>query len=69
MPSVSKSQQRFFGAVKACKETGNCASEKIQKAADSMSKKQIDKFAKTKHKDLPEKKTDESFSAWLKNHP
>ena len=69
MPSVSKSQQRFFGMVKACKETGKCASEKIQKAAEGMSKKQIDAFARTKHTDLPEKKTDESFAAWLKNHP
>jgi hypothetical protein len=31
MPSKSKAQQRFFGAVVRCKETGDCASAKIKK--------------------------------------
>jgi len=55
MPSVSKSQQRFFGAVKKCQDTGVCLSSKIKKAAKSMSKKAVKDFAKTKHKKLPER--------------
>ena len=55
MPSVSKSQQRFFNMVKKCKETGDCASDKVGKAAQTMSKKDITDFAKTNTKGLPEK--------------
>ena len=52
----SKSQQRFMGMVRKCQETGDCASEEVRKAAKSMKKKDAKKFAKTKHKGLPEKK-------------
>ena len=52
----SKSQQRFMGMVRKCQETENCASEEVRKAAKSMKKKDAKKFAKTKHKGLPEKK-------------
>ena len=55
MPSVSKSQQRFFSMVQKCKETGDCASEKIEKAARTMKKKDVKDFAKTDTKGLPEK--------------
>ena len=55
MPSVSKSQQRFFSMVKKCKETGDCASDKVEKAAQTMTKKDITDFAKTNPKGLPEK--------------
>ena len=53
--AVSKAQQRFMGAVKGCKETGDCASPEIKKAADSMTDKEVDDFAGTKHKGLPNK--------------
>ena len=55
MPSKSTSQQRFFGMVDAYKkgELDNPSPE-IKKAADSMTRKEVRKFAKTKHKGLPE---------------
>lgn len=55
MPSKSASQQRFFGMVDAYKkgELDNPSPE-IKKAADSMTRKEVRKFAKTKHKGLPE---------------
>ena len=56
MPAESKSQRRFMGMVKHCKDTGDCPGENIKKAADSMSSKEVDKFAKTKEKGLPEHK-------------
>ena len=53
----SKSQQRFFGMVRATQkgEMGAPSSE-VSKAATSMSKSDVKDFAKTKHKGLPEKK-------------
>ena len=58
MPAVSKAQQRFFGMVRAAQkgEMENPSSE-VTQAATSMSKSDVKKFAKTKHKGLPEKKT------------
>jgi hypothetical protein len=53
--SVSKAQQRFFGAVKQCQDTGECSSKSVKDAADSMKKSDVDDFASTKHKGLPEK--------------
>ena len=53
--AVSKAQQRFMGAVKNCKETGDCGSPEIKKAADSMTDKEVSDFAGTKHKGLPNK--------------
>ena len=55
--SVSKAQQRFMGMVRAAQkgEMEN-PSPSVAKAAASMSKKDVKKFAKTKHKGLPEKK-------------
>ena len=57
MPAVSKAQQRFFGMVRATQkgEMENPSSE-VAQAASSMSKSDVKKFAKTKHKGLPEKK-------------
>ncbi len=55
MPASSKSQQRLMGMVDQCKKTGDCASSKIEKIANSMKSKDVKKFAKTKHKGLPEK--------------
>ena len=57
MPAVSKAQQRFFGMVRATQkgEMENPSPE-VAQAASSMSKSDVKKFAKTKHKGLPEKK-------------
>ena len=65
MPSVSRKQQRFFGIVRAAQK-GTLESEttpEVQRAAASMKKSDVKKFASTKHKGLPEKKvTKESFN-------
>jgi hypothetical protein len=55
--AVSKSQQRFMGMVHA-KKKGELkdGSEKVDKAAASLTGKEAEKFASTKHKGLPEKK-------------
>jgi hypothetical protein len=54
--AVSKSQQRFFGMVDAFKK-GKLDSDEVSKsikdAAKGMTKKQIEDFAETKHKGLP----------------
>lgn len=62
MPSVSKKQQRLFGQAYALKNGSIKKSdldpryaEEIQKLADSMTKKKLRDFAKTKHDKLPEK--------------
>jgi hypothetical protein len=56
--AVSKSQQRFMGMVHA-KKKGEMkgGSEEVSKAASSMTGKEAEKFASTKHKGIPEKKT------------
>ena len=61
----SKSQQRFFGMVRATqKGEMEAGSSEVSKAAASMSKSDVKDFAKTKHKGLPEKKVKkESFEA------
>jgi len=53
----SKAQRRFFGMVRA-KQKGEMedASPEVEKAAKSMKKGDVKKYAKTKHKGLPEKK-------------
>ena len=57
MPAVSKAQQKFFGMVRATqKGEMETPSSEVAKAAASMSKSDVKKFAKTKHKGLPEKK-------------
>jgi Protein of unknwon function (DUF3008) len=68
MPAKSKSQQRFFGMVHACQKKGNCASDEVKKVAGSINDQDADDFASTKHKGLPEKVKDESYSfhEWLK---
>jgi len=62
MPARSKTQQRLMGQAYAYK-TGELKSkdmdpeyaDEIKKLAKSMSEKQLRDFAKTKHKNLPEK--------------
>ena len=55
MPSSSKSQQRFFGVVKSMQKGDMPKKGKAGKAAKSMSKDDVDDFASTKHKGLPNK--------------
>ena len=57
MPAVSKKQQRFFGMVRAAQkgEMKN-PSKEVSDVANDISNKDAKKFAKTKHKGLPEKK-------------
>ena len=59
----SKSQQRFFGMVRATQKGDmGQASAQVQRAASSMKKSDVKDFASTKHKGLPEKKVKkESF--------
>lgn len=63
--SVSKSQQRLMGMALAYKrgELDN-ASDEVKNVANSMSTKELEKFAKTKHDNLPEE-VDESNSKTL----
>jgi hypothetical protein len=53
--AMSKAQQRFMGMVYAAKKGEKPASPEVAKAAKGMTKKEAKKFAKTKHKGLPEK--------------
>ena len=57
MPAVSKSQQKFFGIVRAIQK-GEMAptTPEAAEVAASMKKKDVKDFASTKHKGLPEKK-------------
>ena len=58
MPSVSKQQQKFMGIVRAIQKGEAPAgkfSKAAQKAAKSMKKSSVRKYAKTKHDDLPKK--------------
>ena len=57
MPAVSKAQQRFFGMVRATqKGEMEAPSPEVAKVAAATSMSSVKKFAKTKHKGLPEKK-------------
>lgn len=69
MPAKSKSQQQFFGMVRKCQKTGECASSAVEKAANSMKKKDVKDFAETKHKNLPKKVTESTltFKEFLMN--
>ena len=55
MPAKSKSQQRFFGVVKGIQKGSGKGSGKAKTAAKDMSSTDVDDFAKTKHKGLPNK--------------
>jgi hypothetical protein len=55
MPSQSVQQQKFFGMVRRCQKTGICSSDKIEKAAQTISHKAVHDFAATPHKNLPKK--------------
>ena len=55
MPAQSKAQQRFFGVVKAMQKGDKPKKGEAGKVAKSMDKDDVDKYAKTKHKGLPNK--------------
>ena len=59
----SRAQQRFFGMVRATqKGEMDSPSSEVAQAAASISTTDVKKFAKTKHKGLPEKKKVEEGS-------
>ena len=58
--AVSKAQQKFMGMVHATQKGEKAPSKDVAKVAKEMDKKDAKDFASTKHKGLPEKKTDES---------
>ena len=77
MPAVSKAQQKFMGMVHAVQKGDmEAPSKEIEKAADSMKKKDAKDFASTKHKGLPKKtekkddvkKIEESIMLLIQNH-
>ena len=51
----SKNQQQLMGAALRCKRTGDCSNEQVKKLANSMSEKELEDFASTSHKGLPDK--------------
>lgn len=59
--ATSKAQQRYFGMLKKCKEDGDCADAEMEKKAGEMTAKQVDDFAGTKHKGLPDKVKNEEL--------
>lgn len=67
MPAKSKDQQRAAAIALKAKREGNIDSLPVGAAknmAKSMSEKELDKLASTKHKGLPEDKTNESNESW-----
>jgi hypothetical protein len=57
MPAQSKAQQRFMGMVHAVQKGDmEAPSKEVEKAADSMTKKDAKDYASTPHKGLPNKK-------------
>ena len=69
MPAKSKSQQRFFGMVRAAQKGDlKDPSSEVLDAADSISVKDAKKMAKTKHKGLPEIKEGKKKGLWDNIH-
>lgn len=68
--AVSKKQQKFMGLVKSYKEGDVKPSEvskSVRDAAKSMTKKEVDNFASTKHKGLPTKVENTKKESYLRN--
>ena len=61
MPAKSKQQQKFFGVVKAMQKGDIPKKGEAGDVADDMSKKEVDKYASTKHKGLPKKVKQETM--------
>lgn len=55
IPSLSKKQQRLFGMVHRCQKSGHCANDQIKDMAGKIKEKDVEGFASTKHKGLPDK--------------
>lgn len=58
MPSTSKQQQKLFGLALSVKRGDTSPSEvskDVMNIVNSMSEKEIEDFASTKHKNLPKK--------------
>ena len=66
MPAKSKQQQKFFGVVKAMQSGDIPKKGAAGAAAKDMSKKEVDKYASTKHKGLP-MKVSENITSKLNN--
>lgn len=65
MPAVSKKQQQFFGIVNAVQKGNKSKSDvskNLAKVADTMSPKDVHKFAATKTKNLPVKVKKEAIA-------
>ena len=64
MPATSKAQQRLMGLVKAV-QAGDVpkskVTKKIRQLAKGMKEKDVDKYAGTKHKGLPNKVQSENL--------
>ena len=56
MPAKSVAQQKFMGAALSAKKGGEPISKKVGDVAKSMSTKELEKYAGTKHKGLPKTK-------------
>ena len=71
MPAKSKAQQRFMGMVHALQKgetKPSDVSDKVKKAADSMSDKDTEDYVKTKHKGLPNKVKKENLIKLIKSY-
>ena len=71
MPATSKKQQKFFGIVRSIQKGDAKASEfskDAQDAAKRISKSDVKKYAKTKHKGLPQKVKKEILSKLKKEY-
>ena len=72
MPAKTEKQRRFFGAVKAAKEGKlKNPSGAVKKAAEDMTKDQVDDFVKTRDEDLSEggKLVAESLDEFVSESP
>tara|TARA_Y100000593_G_scaffold42303_1_gene81054 strand:+ start:57 stop:308 length:252 start_codon:yes stop_codon:yes gene_type:complete len=61
MPAKSKAQQRFFGIVRGIQKGKRGGEGAAKKAAKDMSPKDVEDFARTKHKGLPNRVKRETF--------
>lgn len=60
MPATSQAQQKLMGAALAAKKGAKPISKKVANLAKSMTTKELEKYASTKHKGLPKKVKKES---------
>lgn len=60
MPAVSQKQQKLMGAALAAKRGAKPISKKVADLSKSMTAKELEKYAGTKHKGLPKKVKNEN---------